>query len=918
MVKRIELIHLIHDEEYINQAFGRIRKLLSELYGDEQGVANYRYIEESSNRYLESLSERELQLAAAFNPDKPYEGLKGKIFAICYPDNIYDDSSPTLKTLEEVLQTYFPAIKGIHILPERLMIHPDVWPQDFFRFLSPEKALRLVEYLEEQGVLDENRYITDAYGELRVQLEEKILPEWLINHEQKTGNDAGASVGNILKILDEVNNTHFNDGGFSQKTRAIVDPRFGTVQDIHTLTQRYAVMLDFVVNHLDIDNDALEKFRNGKETGDAFIIIAPKRYRELKETGLIAKTFRPRPFPLFTGLRKHPAAGPSDTIARAAAMNDRFSETGLDHLDERLISFLSIYYKVENDQGLTAEDKRIFQDFLKFLREIKIVKSTVFTDSVIQPQQLVFSEEAGCSMSEFLKCLNLPDSYAKSFNKYDDEIFGEKFFVYTTFSESQVDLNPVSEAGFRMIIDDLFLLLSGGNLAMMRMDAIKYLWKEIGKRNFDMAEGNKLIEIIRLLMALVAPSVLPLDEINSPDPVVYEMGRDGGFSYLFGQVNSVAAAFNEGSLLPLKRFYETMKERCPSNLVLFVMLSTHDGRSVQGLGVQRTDGNVSIDQFYKLKEVVEKRGGKPKYRSVPAGQVPTDTFHKVSTEGGLDNWKDKIMSLFTEASVKTKDQLHLKNKALDRTELLSELSDITGRPAAELSSVPAIDYFLQWIIDGRTPYELCCTSRSAFSSHDPRGNPIIPEHEAWRLALAQLYVLTLGQVVPAIYFNDLLGLENDLPGYKLTGKPRDLNRHKTYLPKIDLAYPSDPFTAAYLPRLNTILKIWNNDGAFYPGSSQFEFKPIGETVFLNHPFADGNHSFILGNIANREVKIQLDLKTLSGINNGILKLMREQGLENKLDEAVFPGAGYQLKDDGLLEAVLPPFGALWLKYGEKT
>ena len=40
MVNRIELIHLIHDEEYINQAFGRIKKLLSELYGDEQGAVN--------------------------------------------------------------------------------------------------------------------------------------------------------------------------------------------------------------------------------------------------------------------------------------------------------------------------------------------------------------------------------------------------------------------------------------------------------------------------------------------------------------------------------------------------------------------------------------------------------------------------------------------------------------------------------------------------------------------------------------------------------------------------------------------------------------------------------------------------------------------------------------------------------------
>ena len=41
-------------------------------------------------------------------------------------------------------------------------------------------------------------------------------------------------------------------------------------------------------------------------------------------------------------------------------------------------------------------------------------------------------------------------------------------------------------------------------------------------------------------------------------------------------------------------------------------------------------------------------------------------------------------------------------------------------------------------------------------------NSLSAEEEADRLALAQLFVLTQGQDVPAIYLNDLLGLENDL------------------------------------------------------------------------------------------------------------------------------------------------------------
>ena len=203
------------------------------------------------------------------------------------------------------------------------------------------------------------------------------------------------------------------------------------------------------------------------------------------------------------------------------------------------------------------------------------------------------------------------------FARSQDEIFGEIFYVYTTFSESQADLNPLSEEGYRMVFDDMFSLMKDGDLAMMRMDAIKYLWKEIGKKNFDMEEGNRMIEVIRTVLELTAPRIRPLDEVNSPDPVVYAMGREGGFYYLFGQVNAVAAAFNKKSLAPLEHLNEMMEEQRASNLVLFVMLSTHDGRSVQGLGVDRTDGHISIGDFYDFQKVIKGAGGKPKYRSVP-------------------------------------------------------------------------------------------------------------------------------------------------------------------------------------------------------------------------------------------------------------------------------------------------------------
>lgn len=900
----IDILKKIHSDNFIEQTLGVIKKNLAALYGEDKGESNYNYILEAGGKYLGSLSDNDIAQFASFDRTRPYDHLSGKIFAISYPDNIYTDSEPTLQTLKRVLETYFPGINGIHILPERVLSHYDVWPQDFFEFLSRDDAVSFIEYLQNEEYLDGNRIPTEKYGVLRDRAGKKhpaselIIP-WL--EGKKSGGTAAERkkcADALTHVLEEAYNSHFNDGGFSQKTRAKIDPRFGTLQDLKGITSRYSVMLDYVVNHLDIDNDYLEDYRKGKNSGDAFIIITPKEYDEMKRNGELAKTFRPRPFPLFTGVRKYPAEAEQPPSARAQKVNTFYNYSGLKPIDERVILFFSIYFKVQNDQGLTAEDKRILESFKEYLKERGIGEDTVFTSSARQPTGQMFTAGIGEGVAALAAALGFDEGYGEIFSQHDDEIFGEKFFVYTTFSESQVDINPLSEAGFGMIIDDLFHLLSSGNLAMMRMDAIKYLWKEKSKRNFDMAEGNILIDVIRRVMQLFAPGVLPLDEVNSPDPVVYKMEVDGGFAYLFGQVNATVTAFNEGNLRPLERYYHLFKEKHPEDFVAFIMLSTHDGRSVQGLGVQRLDGHVSVEQFYRLKNVIEDQGGKAKFRSVPKGQIALDTFEKVISEAGLSAYREKLLRLFTRQSISDGDMLILKTPDTGRKELLDKIAEISGKNTRDLSIIPAVDYFLDWIINGKTIYELCATSRSSFKSKNLR---LTPKQEADRFAQAQTFVLTFGQAVPAVYFNDLLGLVNDKKGYLLSGKPRDLNRHKSKLQELDLKNLQDPFLNEYIPLINKILSIRGHDTSFYPGSDNFEFTALSKTIFLNHPFHGGKHSFILGNISPQETEIDFNPVSLAGEP-------KNDRLKDLLSDREFtPGS------DGTFVLHFKPYGMFYLE-----
>lgn len=864
----------VHSADYEDSIKQRISDLLIDIYGKDEGVLHFNYITEKTEGYLKSRSEEQLNHAAAYDPDDLYKDLSGKVFAICYPDSAKKKGESTLKTLQSALKKYFPGINGIHILPERLMSHQDVIEQDFYHFAGKKKSSEYINVLFKHGILDKNNFVSDLYPE-KISLVADDLPD------------------QVLAILKDAYNYHFNDGGFSQKTREKLDPRFGSAEDLKALSKEYAVMLDYVINHLDIDNPALESYRSGGLDPGCFLIITPQEYREYIENGMLEKTFRPRPFPLFTGLRKYPDKKKSSIEEQVRNLESLFLAENIKPLPGCVAAAASIYYKIQNDQGLTLEDKRVFDTFFLWLDDQKIKKDSLFFESGIHHGFYKFTGEAGNSLNCFLELLGFGEPEIQCFLKYEEKVFGEVFYIYTTFSESQCDLNPVSTAGFRMIIDDLFFILSSGSLTMLRMDAIKYLWKEVGKVNFNMEEGDHLIEVIKLTMRLAAPEVVPLDEVNSSDPQVYNMGSGGGFYYLFGPVNAVSIAFNEQNIGPLSNVYSSMRELCSPDLLLFVMLSTHDGRSVQGLGVPDLAGHVSIEQFYDYKKVIEEQGGIPKYRSVTPGVISKDLYRKTLMEADLLVYKEELKVIFHKDEY---ESVLIDEQYQDKDILLKTVSGITGKTSDELNAVPAFNFMLNWICDGKTVYELCASTRSSLS--------ILPKNslqlEAKRMALAQLYVLTMGQVVPAIYFNDLFAMENDKDGYNLSGKPRDLNRHKLDLTEGKDPFKKDGFLKHYLPLLNKMITLRSEDKAFYPGSSQFEYIQLTKHVFVNHPFADSDMSLIIGNISDSVQDIQLDLSTLEHSSSG------DSVFIDILNDT-------EISAGTILELSLSPFSAVYLK-----
>jgi sucrose phosphorylase len=87
--------------------------------------------------------------------------------------------------------------------------------------------------------------------------------------------------------------------------------------------------------------------------------------------------------------------------------------------------------------------------------------------------------------------------------------------VWTTFSADQVDLNYQSPDVLLEIVDTLLFYIDCG-AQLLRLDAIAYLWKEIGTSCIHLPQTHRIIQLLRAVLDIVAPHVLLITETNVP------------------------------------------------------------------------------------------------------------------------------------------------------------------------------------------------------------------------------------------------------------------------------------------------------------------------------------------------------------------------------------------------------------------
>ena len=149
-------------------------------------------------------------------------------------------------------------------------------------------------------------------------------------------------------------------------------------------------------------------------------------------------------------------------------------------------------------------------------------------------------------------------------------------WVWTTFNTFQWDLNYSNPAVFNSMAREMLFLANQG-VDVLRLDAVAFIWKELGTNCENLPEAHILIQAFNLLARITAPGLLFKSEaIVHPDEVVkYISAEECQISY-----NPLLMALLWNSLATRKTrlLNVSMKHRfaIPSNTAWVNYVRVHD------------------------------------------------------------------------------------------------------------------------------------------------------------------------------------------------------------------------------------------------------------------------------------------------------------------------------------------------------
>ena len=191
---------------------------------------------------------------------------------------------------------------------------------------------------------------------------------------------------------------------------------------------------------------------------------------------------------------------------------------------------------------------------------------------------------------------------------------GEKH-VWCTFSHDPVDLNFRNPDVLLEFVKIIKLYLDNG-VSVFRLDAVAFLWKQIGTPSINLMETHEVIRLLRLLIEHYDERALIITETNIPN-------REN-LSY-FGNANEAHLIYNftlpplvlytmlTGRSSLLKHWMMSMPP-AQNGTTYFNFIASHDG-----IGLRPVEGILPDEEVDKLASLMQSFGGDVSWRAMPDG-----------------------------------------------------------------------------------------------------------------------------------------------------------------------------------------------------------------------------------------------------------------------------------------------------------
>ncbi|TWT27268.1 alpha-amylase family glycosyl hydrolase [Planomicrobium sp. CPCC 101110] len=194
---------------------------------------------------------------------------------------------------------------------------------------------------------------------------------------------------------------------------------------------------------------------------------------------------------------------------------------------------------------------------------------------------------------------------------------GEEKHFWTTFSADQIDLNFANPDVLAEMVDVLLFYIEQG-AEYIRLDAIGFMWKEIGTTCIHHEKTHEIVKLFRDIVDSVAKGTVLITETNVPhkDNVSYfGNGRDEAHMvYQFPLPPLVLYSIHNGNTRALTEWAKGLPETNPDT-TFYNFLASHDG-----IGVNPIRGIIPEKEIVGMVEALKEEGALVNYKKTGTGE----------------------------------------------------------------------------------------------------------------------------------------------------------------------------------------------------------------------------------------------------------------------------------------------------------